>query len=421
MKRFQELLMKDLGWKLLSVAIAAIMWFMVINITQPIDSRNYSRPLTIENLETLTSHGLTVGNMEELKAAKVTAKIKAQRTALDRLNQNPEWVQASVDLSGLSYTADGDVVALPVDITMQSGLTGYEVVSKTPAVVEVHIEKLETKELPVEVILDGKPEEELPLSEPILSRETVKVSGPASLVRKVASVRAVVEAEALQTTSIVTVSLGCYDAAGAIIKGVSTEVSEVTVSYTLLDTKDVPVHVEITGTPAAGYQVGDTLCSPATITLQGSAEDLKNILYLQMDSIDVSGRSASVTRSFNIEDYLPENITLPKDSSRTVQITVEITQQNGKSLTLQENDLTILGQESGKSYHIGTAHVTASGSEDALRSLTAAQLGGSIYLNGLDTGEHQVMVHFDLPDGVSVLPTYISVTVINDNDTSADD
>ena len=42
MKKFQELLTKDLGWKLLSIAIAATMWFMVINITQPVDTRSYS-------------------------------------------------------------------------------------------------------------------------------------------------------------------------------------------------------------------------------------------------------------------------------------------------------------------------------------------------------------------------------------------
>ena len=47
MKRFQELLMKDIGWKLLSVAIAAVMWFMVINITQPVYTRGYSRPLVL--------------------------------------------------------------------------------------------------------------------------------------------------------------------------------------------------------------------------------------------------------------------------------------------------------------------------------------------------------------------------------------
>ena len=46
MKKFQELLTKDLGWKLLSIAIAATMWFMVINITQPVDTRSYSRPGT---------------------------------------------------------------------------------------------------------------------------------------------------------------------------------------------------------------------------------------------------------------------------------------------------------------------------------------------------------------------------------------
>ena len=86
MKKFQELLTKDLGWKLLSIAIAATMWFMVINITQPVDTRSYSRPLTLENMDTLTSRGLTVGNAEELKNTKITVKVKAQRTALDRLD-----------------------------------------------------------------------------------------------------------------------------------------------------------------------------------------------------------------------------------------------------------------------------------------------------------------------------------------------
>ena len=98
MKKFQELLTKDLGWKLLSIAIAATMWFMVINITQPVDTRSYSRPLTLENMDTLTSRGLTVGNAEELKNTKITVKVKAQRTALDRLTPTglpPRWIYPS--------------------------------------------------------------------------------------------------------------------------------------------------------------------------------------------------------------------------------------------------------------------------------------------------------------------------------------
>ena len=416
MKRFQELLMKDLGWKLLSVAIAAIMWFMVINITQPVDSRNYSRPLTIENLEALTSRGLTLGNLEELKTLKITTKIKAQRTALDRLNQNPEWVQASIDLSDLTYAIHGDVVSLPVEVSMLGGLSDYDFVSKSPATVEVNVETLSAVEMPVEVVLGGEVAEELYLSEPSLSSETVTVTGPASLVSQVASVRVNINAEELKLNPIVRGSLSCYNAEGGIVKGVSTNVLEVTVSYALLEIKDVPIQVEITGTPAAGYQVGDITSSPATATLKGTEEDLKNIFFLQMDTIDVSGRSSNVSRLFDLEEYLPDGISLLEGTTSVVQIEVEIVPQNGKTFTLHESDLTILGQESGKTYTLGTTHVTISGPEDALHSLTAEQLGASIHVNGLEAGEHQVMLHFDLPEGLSAAPASISVTVSGENE-----
>ena len=186
MKKFQELLTKDLGWKLLSIAIAATMWFMVINITQPVDTRSYSRPLTLENMDTLTSRGLTVGNAEELKNTKITVKVKAQRTALDRLSQNPDWITASVDLSELAYAVNGDSVALPVNVSIDQGGTAYAISSKAPAVVEAQVETLRTKEFPIEVELNGKPDSDITLSDPVLSAETVTVSGPVSLVRQVA-------------------------------------------------------------------------------------------------------------------------------------------------------------------------------------------------------------------------------------------
>ena len=154
MNRFQEYIMKDIGWKLLSVAIAAIMWFMVINITQPVDTRSYSRPLVIQNMESLSDRGLTAGNLEELKTMKITVKVKAQRTALDRLSQNPEWLSAVVDLSELSSVNNGEVVSLPVSVSIQGGNT-YGISSKSPAAVEISIETMASKELPVEVTLNG--------------------------------------------------------------------------------------------------------------------------------------------------------------------------------------------------------------------------------------------------------------------------
>ena len=412
MKKLQELLCKDLGWKLLSIAIATILWFMVINIDQPIGTRDYSRPLSVRNIEVLTDRGLTIGNLEELKNTKITVKVKAQRTALDRLSQNPEWITAAVDLSELSYAVNGDVIALPVTVSIQGGNT-YGISSKSPAVVEVAVETMASKELPVEVYLNGDLDEGTYLSEPLLSAETVLVTGPSTLVDTVTSVRATVTAEDIEKTPDIMATLTCYNAAGMIVKGVFIDPEEIMVSYALHDMKQVPLQVEITGSPAPGYQVGNIYCRPQYAALIGSAEALDRIASLQLDSINVSGLTTSTTRTFHLMDYLPEGVTLMDESGKsTVEVTVEISEQSQKQLTLPASGLKIIGQENGKEYILhGDAHITLSGDGPALESIQADDLQGSINVNGLSAGDHKVMIHASLPDGFLMNPSYITVTV----------
>lgn len=411
MKKFQELICKDFGWKLLSIAIATILWFMVINIDQPIGTRDYSRPLAIQNMDVLTDRGLTVGNLEELKNTKITVKVKAQRTALDRLSQNPEWITAVVDLSELSYAVNGDVIALPVSVSVQGGNT-YGISSKSPAVVEVSVETMASKELPVEVHLNGELEEGTYLSEPLLSAETVLVTGPSTLVKSVTSVRAAVEAEAIKENPDIITALTCYNASGIPVKGVSTDPEEIMVSYALHDMKQVPLQVEISGSPASGYEVGNIYCRPQYAALIGSAEALERIVSLQLDSINVSGLTTSTTRTFRLTDYLPEGVTLMDSNKDTVEVIVEISEQSQKQLTLPASDLKIIGQENGKDYILqGDAHITISGEGSALESVQADDLQGSIHVNGLSEGDHKVMIHAALPDGLIMNPSYITVTV----------
>lgn len=414
MKKLQELICKDFGWKLLSIAIATILWFMVINIDQPVDTRGYSRPLIIENIETLSSRGLTLGNLEELQNTKITVKVKAQRTALDRLNQNPEWITASIDLSELSYAVNGDIVSLPVSVSVQGGNT-YGISSKSPAVVEVSVETMASKELPVDVQLNGFLEDGTYLSEPLLSTDTVTVTGPASAVNRVTSVRANIDADTIKENPEIRTTLTCYDSIGQVVKGVYTSVDEIIVSYALHDMKQVPIQVDIVGTPAGGYQVGDISCRPQYAAVTGSAEDLENIVFLQMDSIDVSGRSSSITETFYLADYLPEGISLLAEDNGIIQVTVEISAQSQKTLTLPSSELSILGQEDGKEYILrGDAHITLIGEGDALDAVRANDLQATIHVNGLSEGDHRVMIHADLPDGLILNPSYITVTVTGD-------
>ena len=98
MKKIKEIIMKDIGWKLLSVAIAVGLWFMVINIENPIENRNYTTKITFENEEVLAEQGLVITNLDEIKDTNVTIKVRGERMALDRLSQYKSYIQATVDL-----------------------------------------------------------------------------------------------------------------------------------------------------------------------------------------------------------------------------------------------------------------------------------------------------------------------------------
>ena len=416
MKRFQELLMKDLGWKLLSVAIAATMWFMVINIKQPVDTRTYTRPIAIEHMDVLTKRGLTVGNEEALHNTKIAVKVKAQRTALDRLSQSPEWITPTVDLSELAYAVNGDSVVLPVNVSMQDGISGYDIVSKSPAVVEVRVETLREKKFPVEIAWVGEAPDKSNLSEPKLSSETVIVSGPASVVKKVSAVHALVKADEIGKADAIWAKLQAVDSHGNVIHGVKTDVEEIIVSYQRYEMKQIPIRADITGTPAPGYRAGNVVCTPSFIEVVGSKETLDELDALNLESIDVSGRTIGLTKVFSLKDYLPDDISL-KGNHDSVQVTVEIDTQSSRSFNLSSSQISIYGQEDGKDYSIPDGiRLTLSGDDDILDELSEGSIKGSINVSGMTDGTHRAMVHTDLPNGVFSNTVYIEVTVNSEDD-----
>ena len=272
------------------------------------------------------------------------------------------------------------------------------------------METMSNKELPVEVKLNGELEEGTYLSEPTLSTETVTVSGPASLVSRVSFVRANVDAEVITENPTIQAKLLCYDSQGMEVSGVVLSTEEITVSYALHDMKQVPIQVELVGTPAVGYQVSSVFCSPQYAAVTGAPEDLENLLFLQMDSIIVTGLTSSVTETFNLIDYLPEGISLAEEDDGIITITVEIEAQAHKQLVLPGSSLTLLGQEEGKTYNIpDNAHITITG--ENLEGIRGDDLQGTIHVNGLSEGEHRVLIHVDLPQGMILNPSYITVTV----------
>lgn len=424
MKIFKELIMKDFGWKLLSVAIATAMWFLVININQPVDNRNFTKTIVLENMQVLTDRGLTIANAEELESTRITIKVKSQRTALDRLSQNTDWLKASVDVTALEYAKSGDKVTLQVDVSMPGMYSGYTIVSKSPTIIEAHVEELASKKMKIDVAINGETESTM-LSEAKLSQDVVTVSGAASAVARVSFVRGYVNVQDIALGAQLQVSLIPYDKDGAPVKGVVLDTNTITVGYDIYSTKFLSVQVNLLGEVMEGYELGETTTIPAQVEVMGAEDALQNLMYLQLTPIDISGQTSTITQNYPISDYLPEGVFV-RDVSH-VQVSVEILAKKGKTLLLDADKIKLENEDPTKNYTLkGTAIIPLHGEDELLEGITSYNIIATVDVQGMSAGEHRLLVNPQLPSGVTAGYGYIAVLVedvveINDDPSSGED
>ena len=411
MKRLQEFLMKDLGWKLLSIAIAAIMWYMVISINQPVDTRTYSTMLQVDGITALYDKGLTLSNEDEITETKVNIKIKGQRTALDRLSQRQsEMLRANVDVSDLGYIASGDKISKDIRVILPNSVSGYEIVGKFPSKVELHIEKLVEKEVSIEPVLTNDGEKSKKLSVPALSEEKVVVKGPKSKVDTVATVRALVNAQQALKNGVVEAPLTAYNRYGEAVEGVVLSQKAITVTYGIYEEKHIPISVEVTGTPVAGYHVTGIVCNPKTMTIVGKEEDLARLDQIYLEEIDVSGKNTSVTKSYPISRYLPEGCYLRSPAENNVQVVVQIGKSEIKRVTVPAQNIAISNEQMGYIYTLPeSVTISLVGNSQDLSAL--GSITGTVDAGGLEEGEHYVNVTWHLPSGVTTTDHSIMIVV----------
>jgi len=249
----------------------------------------------------------------------------------------------------------------------------------------------------------------------LLSTETVKVTGPASAVEQVAAVRAGINAQDVVGSVQLGAKLVAYDANGTVVKGVKLSVSDITVTYNSLNAKTIPIKVNISGTPAEGYVLGDTVSTPQTLEVIGAPELLSELIYLQLPDIDISGSSGNVRKSFAVQDYLPEGVT-PKDTNNlTIQVNVQVMGVNNRELTVHSDQLVVTGGDSGKSYAIsGSVKVTITGDGGILDGINESTLAGTVDVSGLSVGHHKVPIQLELPEGATAGYAFIDVIISED-------
>ena len=301
-----NLFRRKLVVKLFALVGATILWFFVMSDQNPVIDSSVSVPVTI------------VGEPENCVVTPdtrdVRIKLRGARSVFAAVRR--EEIKASVDLTD----KEPGTHHLPIQTVLPQGL---EAVSLRPEYVDVLIDPILERRMPISLIQVGSVGSGFTVSLVTPETDHVVLKGPQSRLDSVTQVVGYVGLSADRTTDFdIKAGLSAVDADGRPVNEVTSDPGDISVHIQLargLSKKIVDIKPIFEGTIASGYAVTDTKIDPPRVEIAGDASALEKINALETEPIALSGLTASARRVVNL--ILPEGVTV---TNRTVMVTISI-------------------------------------------------------------------------------------------------
>lgn len=405
-------LTKNLGFKILAVVFAFILWLVVYNTDDPTVTVSYTTNVTVENASAVTEMNKCYEVLNGTNT--VTFAVTAKRSVLNKLEDTD--FTAVADMNRMIVNEEGDEANVPIEITSKRSNSSLKYNGKNKYL-EVSLEDLMKRRFIITADTSGKVADGYALGEVTVTNPNVlNVSGPASIVNKIDSVVATIDVEGMSMNLSDNVIPALYDADGQEIDTTKLKLSNttVTISAKILSVKEIPLVFSTTGVPYGDYRVVEISSKPETVKVKGSSTILNPLSSLTIpgDVLNVSRAREDITTTIDISEYLPDGVELVNASDATVTVTVRIEAYESKKFNLNTSQITVDGLDTNYdlSFEQSTVAVTVSGLKDNLNVLTVSQLSASIDVTNLGVGTHQVNLELSLDEDNYAYQT-ITVTV----------
>ena len=422
--------------KIMSVAVAVVVWLIVVNIDNPVGTNYY----TLTNVELINKEYVessdTTGKMcmPEEKQDSIRIAITTNKKIRDKIKVSD--ITATADLQQ-AVSLDTNPVMVPITVTCSvPGVTPNDI-KVTPQNISVNLDEKETQEFVVNVSRgDTKPGKDYEVGSLTANPEKVRITGPKSLVNKIDKVNATISLDGNTQDFTQDVNLTIIDKNQEALSDSEMNSlriennAKVSVTARLWKIRQgVGISAGYVGSPASGYQVGTVTTVPDTISVAGSTEGLEtltqndNTITIPADSIDISGESRDVERKISLKDLLPDNVKLTSDSSEDVWVTVSILPEGSREFTLSTKDIEVKNKPDDLQVTFETAQIEIrikSDTEDLDDLNTETDIKASIDLKGKEEGNYKVPVTLSLPDGYETVEN-VSTEVVISSGTGTDD
>jgi len=397
-------LARNFGTLVLSFFLALVVWVSAVVTADPNEEDTF-RPVTIEYTGQ-DPNLLLVGEPPKL----VRLTLVAPKSIWNQLNNNPDLVEAWVDLAGL----EAGEHTVPVKVNV--GASPVRFVKIEPPEINLSLEPMVSRNFEVLVPVSG----DLPLGykEGPLSIEpgVVTVSGAESQVAGVVQVRTTLDIAGATETIQKILPVVAVDAEGNAIPNLTILPNMVTVTQPISllgGFKNVAVKVVTVGQVANGYRLTNIQVSPPTVTLFSDNPQLMNEIpgFVETQPVDLTNLSddSEITVGLN----LPEGVSTVREPNVLVQISVAAIEG---SLTLSV-PVQVVGLAPDLQANLSpeTVDVIVAGPLNVLEQLTPEDFRVILDLSGLPPGVYQRAPEVEFaPEEVRVqttLPEMVEVSI----------
>jgi YbbR domain-containing protein len=403
---FIRIFLRSLPTLIFAFIMAIAVWVTAVTAQDPNEQNIYPRAVPVEIIGQDPSLVLVDDELRQ-----ITISINAPGSIWRRLRTEQNLVRATADLSELGPGNHN------VEVQPTINVRPAEVISIAPQFINVTLEPLATRNVPIRLVREGEPAIGFQAEDPRVSPERVTISGPESQVTRIQEVRATLNLGNAHDNIQASLTLIPLDANEDVVRTVSLSPEKVNVVQPITQQggyRNVVVKVVTEGTIAHGYRLSNISVSPPAITVF-SADPLRvNNLPGYIETLPVNLEGANDDLDISVPLDLPEGIEVVGDESVQVQVGIAAIES---SITLSNQMVEIIGLSQDVEARVSpvTIDIILFGPIPILDTLTTEDVRVLVDLTGYAPGTYQetprVEVRLADIQVVSIIPGVLEVEI----------
>lgn len=415
----KNLLTKNIGLKLISLVVAAIIWLAITNVADPVVSKTFTGiPVTVINDEVVVSRGYQY-TVES--GGKVDIICKGKGSAVYALDISDFKAYADFSTLNSMYMA-----GITVECTASNA--SDIIITQRTENMAIKLEDKDERKFGVKVVTEGQVKDGYYCHEAVPETSFIMLSGAASQVAAVKEVVAYVDVNDRSESFSEKYRLVAYNLDGEEIDPMKLtfDPEEVNVDVEIFRTKDVEIEVVTTGTPAQRYYVEKLDFTPTTVKVAADDSILWNIEKITVE-FDVTGLSKYTEATIPLLDYIQESYgdeVYLVDGQSNVVVAATITPFVEKNIDIRAQDIEIrnLGEDLECILSVPTGQmIRVRGAENILNNLTVQDLKLYVDLIGAGVGSWDRQIRIDYGSDVEMVSGTMIRVQISSRQTEPDD